>query len=45
MTSTIEVEELFAAFDSDGDGCIGLDEFESLVGTVLEKYQRNDDAI
>ena len=40
MASTIDVEELFAVFDSDGDGCISLHELESLVGTVLEKSKR-----
>ena len=40
MASTIDVEKLFAVFDSDGDGCISLNEFESLVGTVLEKSKR-----
>ena len=37
VATPIEVERIFASFDSDGDGAIGLDEFESLVATVLER--------
>ena len=40
MALPTEVEELFTLFDSDGDGCIGLDEFESLVATILDNYKQ-----
>lgn len=40
MASPIEVEEIFATFDSNHDGSISLDEFESLVATLVDKTKR-----